>query len=219
MSTSSSPARVAKTDPDVRPFSYAEVSGGSNAPSATAALSKEAISSDDQRVHQEAIREQGRKDRIAQAKTEYEAQLAQLRGNIRDALLNFARERAAYYQQVETEIVQLALSIARKILHRESQVDPLVLAGMVHVALDQIERGTKTTIRVNPRQVSEFRTYFAHHMEAQDAPEVLEDNTVARECCVLQTSLGTTQVGVDVQLKEIEQGLSDLMARKPGVDR
>ena len=46
--------------------------------------------------------------------------------------------------------MQLALAIARKILHREAQVDPLLLAGMVRVALEKIESHTKVSVRVHP---------------------------------------------------------------------
>jgi flagellar assembly protein FliH len=162
-----------------------------------------------------AIKEQVRREGEARARSEYEAQLSQIRASLRDALARFAEERRTYYQQVEGEVVRLALSIARKVLHRESQLDPLLLAGMVHVALQKIESGTKTIMRVHPQQVSEFRSYFAHHMEIQDAPEVLEDAIVAKECCILQTSLGTTEIGINAQLKEIEQGLCDLLASRP----
>jgi flagellar assembly protein FliH len=162
-----------------------------------------------------AIREQARHEGETRARSDYESQLSQIRTSLRDALASFAQDRRTYYQQVESEVVRLALSIARKVLHRESQLDPLLLAGMVHVALQKIESGTKTTMRVHPQQVSEFRSYFAHHMGTQDTPEVLEDATVAKECCVLQTTLGTTEIGINAQLKEIEQGLCDLLASRP----
>jgi flagellar assembly protein FliH len=130
-------------------------------------------------------------------------------------LADFGRDRAQYYQQVESEVVQLALSIARKILHREAQVDTLLVAGMVRVTLEKIESATKVVVRVNPQQVSEWRGYFAHHMEASQVPDVVEDPAMQMGQCVLQTSLGTTEVGVEVQLKEIEQGLFDLLAKRP----
>ncbi len=209
MSTSSSPARIPGTR-DVVPFAYAEVNTGGCAPS-------EPATRENLDALLEASRAQARREAEERVRAEYEAQLSDIRASISTALANFARERAKYYQQVESEVVQLALSIARKILHRESQVDPLLLAGMVHVALNQVERGTKITIRVNPQQVSGFRSYFAHHMEAQDTPEVLEDAGLSKECCILQTSVGTTRVGIDVQLKEIEQGLGDLMGCRPEV--
>jgi hypothetical protein len=53
--------------------------------------------------------------------------------------------------------VQLALSIARKVLHREAQVDPLLLMGIVRVALERIEGATGVTLAVHPEQVPEWR--------------------------------------------------------------
>jgi flagellar biosynthesis/type III secretory pathway protein FliH len=44
---------------------------------------------------------------------------------------------------------------------------------------------------------------------------VVEDPAMQADRCVLQTALGTTEVGVEVQLKEIEQGLFDLLAKRP----
>jgi flagellar assembly protein FliH len=151
-----------------------------------------------------------------QARATFDQQLAQVRESVRGALQEFAAERTAYYRQVETEVVQLALNIAHKILHREAQVDPLLLAGMVRVALEKIESETSVTVRVHPDQVSDFRSYFARALEPAEVPEVVEDAAIARDCCVLQTALGTTELGLKVQLKEIEKGLADLMARRPG---
>ena len=45
------------------------------------------------------------------------------------AVTEFARQRTDYFRRVESEAVRLALSIARKVLHREAQMDPLLLAG------------------------------------------------------------------------------------------
>ena len=62
----------------------------------------------------------------------------------------FAAQREGYFQRVESEVVQLALSIARKILHREAQIDPLLLAGIVRVALESLNDGTQVRLRANP---------------------------------------------------------------------
>ena len=48
--------------------------------------------------------------------------------------------------------MQLALSIARKILHREAQLDPLLLAGIVRVALEKIDGATEVVLRVHPQK-------------------------------------------------------------------
>jgi flagellar assembly protein FliH len=217
MSTSSSPTPEPMPGPLVESFTYVELpalSADTDTGSRSAQLPERDLAIEASK-RDSAIKEQARQEGEAQARADYELQLTQIRESLRDSLAAFAQERRTYYQQVEGEVVRLALSIARKVLHRESQLDPLLLAGMVHVALQKIESGTKTTMRVHPQQVSEFRSYFAHHMETQDAPEVLEDAAVAKECCVLQTTVGTTEIGINAQLKEIEQGLCDLLASRP----
>lgn len=221
MSSSCSPAPEAKPEPEIRPFSYAEVaaqlgSGGSRKAVPAAGLGEGVSGTAEILAQREAaVREKGRQEGEAQGRAAGEEHLSQIRASVGAALADFARDRAQYYQQVESEVVQLALSIARKILHREAQVDPLLLAGMVRVVLEKIESATKVVVRVQPQQVSECRGYFAHHMEASQVPEVVEDPAMQTDHCVLQTALGTTEVGVEVQLKEIEQGLLDLLARRP----
>jgi flagellar assembly protein FliH len=157
----------------------------------------------------------GERDGEAKARLAYDEQLAQVRESVLAALKEFAGQRNVYYEQVEAEIVQLALGIARKILHRESQVDPLLLAGLVRVALDKIQSGTKVVVRVHPHQVAECNGYFAHHLEAHEVPVVTADPALEMDRCVLETELGVTELGVEVQLKEIERGLMDLLAQRP----
>jgi flagellar assembly protein FliH len=43
-------------------------------------------------------------------------------------------QREQYFVRAEAEIVQLALAIAAKILHREAQVDPMLVATLVRMA-------------------------------------------------------------------------------------
>ena len=217
MSTSSEPALGVPAAAEVRCFAYTEVSvssGGLHGPQPPSPGFPQG-SSEEQAKRDQAAREQATREGESRARAECQAELNQVRESVCAALANFSKERAAYYQQVETEVVKLALSIARKILHREAQLDPLLLASLVHVALQQIESGTQVVLRVHPQQVSEFRSFFAQHMDTQNVPEVAEDPAVGKEGCVLHTSLGTTELGIEVQLKEIEQGLFDLLAQRP----
>jgi hypothetical protein len=52
-------------------------------------------------------------------------------------------------------------------------------------------------------------------MEGAPAPEVHEDAQLAAGECRMETSLGTTEAGIEAQLKEIETGLLDLLAERP----
>jgi flagellar assembly protein FliH len=200
----------------VLPFSYEELSTDTEIVASVALGAAQTIGAKNG-TQQAQILEQARTEGAAQAQATFAEQLTHERQNIRDALVAFARERDAYYQKVEGEIVQLSFAIARKILHREAQVDPLMLAGIVRVALDKLESSTEVVVRVNPHHVTEWRDYFSRTLEARELPEIIEDPGIQPDRCVLQTVLGTTELGIETQLKEIERGLMDLLAHRPQV--
>ena len=53
-------------------------------------------------------------------------------------------------------------------------------------------------------------------LDPADLPEIVEDPAQPPDRCTLETSMGTAVIGLEVQLKEIEQGLMDLLAARPG---
>jgi flagellar assembly protein FliH len=163
------------------------------------------------------VRAQGRLEGQAQARKAFDEQLATERSRMAETLAQFTRDRATYFQKVEGEVVQLALSIARNILHREAQIDPLLLAGIVRVALEQIDGATGVVLRIHPDHGPDWRGYLATRLDPRDLPEIIEDPAQPANQCSLETNMGVTTIGVEVQLKEIEQGFMDLLAARPGV--
>lgn len=220
-SSSTAPAREPEQHPEVevQPFPYANATSAGAAASTYRLHPTRGSALPEEFSAAEKAREAGRQEGESRVRAACEQQVAQEREAVRLALHDFAAERAAYYQRVEAEVVQLALSIARKILYREAQVDPLLLAGIVRVALEKIEAGAGVTVRVHPQRAAEWRAFFAGHVEAQQVPEVVEDAAIADDRCILQSTLGTTELGLEVQLKEIERGLLDLMAQRPAESR
>ena len=76
--------------------------------------------------------------------------------------------------------------------------------------------GTKVTLHVSPGHAAEWLHSFAGQMEGKSGLEVREDPALAAGECRIETSLGATEVGFESQLKEIETGLLDLLAERPG---
>ena len=133
MSTSSSAAQRQPIS-EASPFPYAEAELASGA--ATPAGGNPQTAEEQNRTLQAAAFEQGRQAAQQQLRAELESALGKNRQQITAVLQQFALERQNYYRSVEGEIVQLALAIARKILHREAQLDPRALAGIVRVTLE-----------------------------------------------------------------------------------
>jgi flagellar assembly protein FliH len=174
-------------------------------------------SEDEVRVKVEQARALGIKEGEAQAGARFERELAAQREAMAKALEDFAREREGYFCRVEAEVVKLAVGIARKILHREVQVDPLLLAGVVRVALEKMAAGTSARLRVHPDHVYAWHDFFANRQDRHPAPELLGDATLGMGHCVLETALGTTELTLEAQLAEIERGFFDLLAQRPVV--
>jgi len=161
------------------------------------------------------IRERTFHEGFAQARAEYEAAIKTQRDAISEALREFAKERDTYFHKVEGEVVALALAVVRKILRRESQIDPLLLSGLVRVALERTSSSHTTRLRVHPSQVAVWKNHFKSEANLPIVPEVEEDATLQAADCRLETEFGATDLGVELQLKEIEKGLFDLLAQRP----
>jgi flagellar assembly protein FliH len=146
---------------------------------------------------------------------EYEIKLQTARATIGAAISGFDAQRTEYFARVEAEIVQLALAIAAKILHRESQVDPMLVATLVRMSVEKMREGSRVTVRVGPKRLAQWKAYFASQPSLARV-EVVENAELSEHDCLLETELGTTNFGLDTQLKEVEHGFFDLLALRPG---
>jgi flagellar assembly protein FliH len=121
----------------------------------------------------------------------------------------FAEERDRYLHQVEHEVVQLALAVTARILRREAQMDPLLLTGAVRVALGQLSGSTQVRVRVPPGDLDLWSEALALLPNLRVKPEVLAGEGMRLGDCVIETELGSVDIGIRAQLGEIERGFFD----------
>jgi flagellar biosynthesis/type III secretory pathway protein FliH len=150
----------------------------------------------------------------ARLRAEYESRAKTEAEKIRHALELFQGERRDYFSRVESDVVHLALSIAAKILHREAQVDPMLVAALVRVAIEKLHDGSRVSVRVPPKEAERWRAFLANPLNGSTI-EILEDTNLAAGDCVLETDLGSANFSIEAQLKEVEQGFFDLLAQRP----
>jgi len=145
---------------------------------------------------------------------DYEARSAMESAKIKQALELFVEERKSYFARVEAEVVQLALAISAKILHREAQVDPMLVAALVRVAVDKLHDGSSVSVRISPEVAGKWSAYLANPLNGSTIT-VVEDAHLGPNDCTLETDLGSANFSIDAQLKEVEQGFFDLLAQRP----
>lgn len=146
----------------------------------------------------------------ARLRTAGEAREAALRAELDRTVRAFLEERSAYFARVEGEVVHLALAVARKILGREAQLDPMLLAGLVRVALDGMQGRPAVRVRVAPERVTAWQ-----QMEFREGVVVEADGALGGEECVLVTEVGEARLSFEAQMKEVEQGFLDVLGQRP----
>ena len=161
--------------------------------------------------------ERGTRDGERGARLIFDQQLGNLRALISGSIEQFKTQREEYFARIEPEVVQLALAIARKILHREAQMDPLLLTGIVHVALEKLDAGARVRLRTHPGDIHFWNQHFAQPGSFQPAPDLIGDANLQPGELALETEIGSTQISLETQLKEIEQGFFDLLEQRPRV--
>jgi len=147
---------------------------------------------------------------------EYQAKLEAECAKIGEALELFQVERRDYYSRVESDVVHLALAISAKILHREAQVDPLLVTALVRVAVDKLHDGSSVSVRVHPENAEKWRGRLSNPLNGSTIA-IVEDAHLGPRDCILETDLGSANFSIEAQLKEVEQGFFDLLAQRPQV--
>jgi flagellar assembly protein FliH len=154
-------------------------------------------------------REEGRRaEREALAPTAA-AEAERHRRKMAELVENFARERDRYLQAVEQEVVRLALAVAARILRREAQMDPLLLTGAVRVALGQLAATSEIRLRVPAREADMWKETIALLPKLNVKPLVVADEAMVLGECVIESKIGTVDLGIRSQLGEIERGFFD----------
>jgi len=161
--------------------------------------------------------EETRSESREEARREWEEELAEKiakeRSGVLESCEEFRRERVRYFARVESEVVKLALAIAARVLHREAQLDPLLLSGVVRVALEKVAEGSTAVLRVPAVEIEGWREILAQ--ESVSSAQLVGDEKLQPGECVIDTSVGSVELGVSAQLEEIERGFFDLLQQRP----
>jgi flagellar assembly protein FliH len=160
--------------------------------------------------------QEGRRAMRAEMDAEMRGQAARERERLVEAVRQFHGLQERYFADVEQEVVKLALAIAARVLHREATLDPLLLTGAVRVALENMADRSGVVVRVAAPDVAAWEQMF-QATEPAARPNVMEGAGLERGECLLETRVGTVDLGLRAQLEEIEKGFYDLLHHRPTI--
>lgn len=171
------------------------------------------LQQDRERVEQEAYQRgfaEGKNVGQQQAKAELQPVLDQLGKSL--AMLSSLRSRIR--SEAEGDLLKLAISIARRVLHRELTLEPESIEGLIRVALEKLHSRDLCRIRVHPDQESAIRNALERFSNSQKV-ELVADSSMQCGDVIFETAHGNLDASIESQLREIERGFADRLRRVP----
>jgi flagellar assembly protein FliH len=110
--------------------------------------------------------------------------------------------------EVESELVELALAVSRKIVQHEVGIAPEVVAGIVRQALNRVEQAARITIRLNPADVkllSEISPPLTAGRPDAGRIALEADEGISRGGCLIETESGEVDARLERQFQVVEE--------------
>ncbi len=126
-------------------------------------------------------------------------------------------KRNEIIEESETQIINLVLLIAKKVIKVISENQKNVVINNVVQALRKLKSRGDVVIRVNLADLqltSEHVKDFMSMVENVKSITVLEDSSVDRGGCIIETDFGQIDARISSQLHEIEEKILELMPIK-----
>lgn len=111
-------------------------------------------------------------------------------------------------KQSESDIVELALAMARKVIHREASLDPDIVVAQVREIISSIAEKGLIRVLVHPGDVEYLLTFRQSFVGADGTPVQLSiepDETIQPGGCIIESSQYFINATIEKQLEAIWQ--------------
>lgn len=124
-----------------------------------------------------------------------------------------ADKRREIIDESESLIVDLILNIVRKVVRTITESQKEVVVDTVLKALTKLKTSADVTLRVNfddAALTTEHMKQFLKKVEKAKSITVIEDSSVDRGGCIVETDYGSIDARISSQLREIEDKIREL---------
>lgn len=166
-----------------------------------------------EKVEREAY-EAGHKEGREAGFREGKSEVARLVENLNRIVTAAIDKRSEIVSESETQVINLVLLIAKKVIKVISENQKNVVINNVVQALRKLKSRGEVVIRVNLADLdltSEHINDFLQMVENVKSVTVLEDSSVDRGGCIIETDFGEIDARISSQLHEIEERILELM--------
>jgi flagellar assembly protein FliH len=142
---------------------------------------------------------------------------ARLIEQIHKVLSKAIEKRKEIIESSETQLINLVLLIAKKVVKVISENQRNVVINNVLQALGKLKARSEIIIRVNAADVqltTEHAKNFVKQMENVAGATVVEDASVEKGGCIIETDFGLLDARITAQLQEIEEKILEMVPIK-----
>ncbi|MFA4970975.1 MAG: type III secretion system stator protein SctL [bacterium] len=128
---------------------------------------------------------------------------------VTEKLMAVERLREEFYTNAESDVVNLVLDIAEKIVGRMVRENPEMIRSVVRQALER-SLGDRITVRVNPEDYKSLMESDHDFREVLDRTKRLsfrEDEAISKGGCIVETEVGTIDGQLETQMAAIKKAL------------
>jgi flagellar assembly protein FliH len=158
--------------------------------------------------------ERGLAEGHAKGYDEGRSEVQRLVESLHSIITRAIEKRNEIIQEAETQIINLVLLIVKKVIKVISENQKNVVINNVVQALRKLKSRGDVVIRVNLADLeltSEHVKDFMKMVENVKSITVLEDSSVDRGGCIIETDFGQIDARISSQLHEIEERILELM--------
>ncbi len=159
------------------------------------------VDADQKRAEAQAEYERRREEGFKEGQEEGKAEIA---GQIMECMT----QSAAYFSKVEGVMIDLVMRALRRVLGTFEQKE--IVEQAVRHALETTRNEGHVTVRVAPAQAEWLQSRVQSMLESCPKVqflEVLPDERLAEDGCVLETEIGVVDASIQTQLRAIEKAL------------
>jgi len=159
-----------------------------------------------QRAKQDSF-ELGRKEGEQRARAEIMLVIERMTASIAD----LAGMRRELRQRAEKDVVNLSLLIARRILHREVNVDANALTALARIVFERLARAESYQVTVHSQFAVAIKSALTGRLVSR--VEIDPDDRCPAGTFIVRSEEGVIDASIDSQLDEISRGLTDRLSR------
>jgi flagellar assembly protein FliH len=136
--------------------------------------------------------------------------------SLQKVLLQLNNLRKETYREIEKEVVELALAIAKQVICQEISIDRDIVVCVAREALAKVEDPASVKIKLSPsdlRFVKKTRSQLSNFIQNIENVTFEAAENIQSGGCIVETDLGEIDARIEKQLQTVEESFRTAMEK------